>query len=102
MHLTPEQRAHVRMRFIARAQLDTLSFHPDLCRRVLNEYGCNVVEIEPTTDTKQGIIEANWPTPADQRSRYLGTYLPNLTERVLMLTAKADAAHAADSLKELT
>lgn len=90
--------AIVRMRFVARAQIDTLNLHPDLCLRVLNEYGCNVVEIEPTTETQMGIIEANWPTPANLRTRYLGTLLQHLAARVLMLTAKEDAAIAARAL----
>lgn len=96
--LTPEQRAMVRMRFIARAQLSYLHLHDDLCLKVLNEYGCNVIIIERTTETKQGCIEANWPHPASTRQRYLGTLLDHLTQRVLNDTAQADAIFAADAL----
>ena len=67
--ITPEERTIVRMRFIARAQFGTLHLHPDLCYQVLNDYGCNAIEIEPTTDTKQGLIEANWPTPSTTATR---------------------------------
>lgn len=98
MPIPPEQRAIVRMRYIARAQMRYLHLHADLCLRVLNDHGCNVVEIEPTTETKQGCVEANWPTAASPRTRYLGTLLDYLTGRVLSDTAQADAAIAADAL----
>lgn len=96
--ISPEQRAIIRMRYIARCQDATLHLHPDLCTRVLNDYGCNVVELEPTTDTKQGLIEANWPTPTSARCNYLGTMLPQLARRILTETAATDATQAAYAL----
>jgi len=96
--LTPDQIAIVRMRYIARAQATYLHLHADLCRRVLNDYGCAVITIEEQTEQRDGIIEAAWPLPTDMRIRYGMTLLPQLTERVLMLTEQQDAGFAADAL----
>lgn len=91
---TPDQRAIIRMRYIARNQLGTLYLHPDLCLKVLNDYGCNVVDMPQRADG----IEATWPTLNSPRSFYSIDVLPRMAERILLQTAQDDAQHAARAL----
>jgi hypothetical protein len=101
--LTPEQREAIRMRYIARAQLDSLRLHPDLCLRVLNDYGCNAVVVVHSVDTEDGdgAFEATRPQTG-VRIRYFMSVLHCLVEDILTETAQADAGIAADGLTRLS
>lgn len=95
--ITPEERAIIRTRYIARCQVDTLHLHSDLCMQVLSGYGCEP-EIIPDPNRAGRLLCASWPNPGQARGHYSEEILPHMVRKVLERTEQADATHAADAL----
>lgn len=101
--------ATVRVRYIARNQLyTTLTLFPELCLRVLDEYGC-ATEVIPNPNPpwwggeqeEHSVVVASWPLPTSERAHYAYSLLPRMVEKILELTEESDACVAADALGKL-